>query len=192
MIGYASAAVVADNVGMSEAKPVPSFIQTPAPPTARPESGPLIWLACGMLLVSLLALILLAGRHTLAAHAGTRPLAEKACNVLGCTLPPWQDASAFRMLEHNVRAHPDAPAVLRVVAGFRNEAPWPQRWPRLRLTLADANGQALAERAFTPEEYLPADAPALIGAGQTASVQLAVREPARHAVAFRFAFLPAE
>ncbi|PJK03064.1 hypothetical protein CO612_09465 [Lysobacteraceae bacterium NML71-0210] len=166
----------------------PSFIANHDEVTA-PEASPAIWLACGVLLVSLVMLVLLAGRGTLAASASTRPLAEKACAVLGCSLPLWRDASAFRMLEHDIRSLPDTPGALRVVAGFRNEAPWPQAWPQLLLTLSDSNGQPLAQRAFTPEEYLPQDHPEVIGAGQTASLQLLLREPAREAVAFQFGFI---
>lgn len=168
----------------------PSFVeQEELPPL--PEAKPAIWLACGVLLASLALLILLAGRETLAASASTRPLAEKTCALLGCSLPLWRDASAFRMLEHDIRSLPDTPGALRVVAGFRNEAPWPQAWPQLVLTLSDANGQALAQRAFKPEEYLPPGSPAVIGAEQTASLQLLLREPAREAVAFQFGFIPA-
>lgn len=172
-------------------EPTPSFIAShdEAPGTA--EASPAIWLACGVLLASLAVLILLAGRSTLAASASTRPLAEKACATLGCKLPLWRDANAFRMLEHDIRSLPDTPGALRVVAGFRNDAPWPQAWPQLVLTLSDNNGQPLAQRAFTPAEYLPKDSPGLIGAGQTASLQLLLREPAREAVAFQFGFIAA-
>ena len=171
------------------AEDAPSFIPSPEEAANTPEASPAIWLVCGVLLASLAVLVLLAGRATLAASASTRPLAEKACNVLGCSLPLWCDASAFRMLEHDIRTLPDRPGTLRVVAGFRNDAPWPQAWPHLLLTLSDSNGQPLAQRAFTPEEYLPEDSPAVIGAGQTASLQLLLREPSRKAVAFQFGFI---
>ncbi|RMH92875.1 DUF3426 domain-containing protein [Lysobacter pythonis] len=166
----------------------PSFAAGTA--SARPTASPALWLACGILLTSLLGMLLVAGRGQLAADARTRPLAERACALLGCRLPVWRDAGAFRMLAHDVRADPQQPGVLRVRAGFRNEAPWPQAWPRLVLTLSDANGQPLARRAFTPDEYLADAPPPLIGAGQTASLQLAVHEPARPAVAFQFGFDP--
>lgn len=168
--------------------PTPSFAARPV--GERVRAGVAVWIGCGVLLVSLLLMLLLAGRTDLAADARTRPLAERACAVLGCDLPVWRDAGAFHMSGHALRNDPTDPGILRVNAGFRNDAPWPQPWPRLKLTLSDANGQALAERAFLPSEYLPAGHPPLIGAGQTASVQLAIHEPAREAVAFQFAFLP--
>lgn len=172
-----------------QATATPSFAAN-APAGEQPRAGIAVWIGCGVLLASLLLLLLLAGRAELAADARTRPLAERACALLGCSLPVWRDVGAFRMSGHALRSDPAAPGILQVSAGFRNDAPWPQDWPRLKLTLSDANGQALAERAFLPAEYLPAGHPPLIGSGQTASVQLAIHEPAREAVAFQFAFLP--
>ena len=172
---------------MSEpATDAPSFAA--ARTSLRPRAGKWVWLGCGVLLTSLLAMLLVAGRAQLAADARTRPLAERACAVLGCDVPVWRDASAFRMLDHDVSADPAQPGVLQVRAGFRNDAQWPQAWPRVLLTLSDANGQPLAERALLPAEYLGAAHPPLIGAGQTASLQFAVREPDRAAVAFHFGF----
>lgn len=166
----------------------PSFA---AAPGTRPRAGKWIWLGIGVLIVTLAAMLLVAGRNTLAADARTRPLAERTCAWLGCTLPPWQDMQAFRLLESDMHADAALPGALRVQAGFINEAPWPQAWPSLELTLSDASGQPLARRVLAPADYLDAQHPALIGAGQTASVQFTVREPARSAVAFHFAFQPA-
>ena len=165
----------------------PSFA---AAPGSRPRAGKGVWLGIGILLVTLSAMLLLAGRDALAADARTRPLAERTCAWLGCTLAAWQDMRAFRLLEHDMHADPALPGALRVQAGFINEAPWPQAWPELVLTLSDASGRPLAQRALAPADYLDAQHPAMIGAGQTASVQFTVREPARSAVAFGFAFRP--
>ena len=165
----------------------PSFAATRG---TRPTTGKWILLAIGVLLVTLITMLLVAGRDALATDARTRPLAERSCAWLGCTIPAWQDMRAFHMLEHDMHADPAIPGGLRVQAGFRNEAPWPQAWPDLVLTLSDANGQALARRALAPADYLDGQHPALIGAGQTASVQFTVREPARAAVAFNFSFQP--
>lgn len=169
------------------ARTAPSFA---AAREVRPRAGKWLWLGIGVLLATLIAMLLVAGRDALATRASTRPLAERTCAWLGCRLAPWQDLRALHMLEHDMQADPAIPGALRVQAGFRNDAPWPQAWPMLVLTLSDANGQPLARRALAPSEYLDGRHPPLIGAGQTASVQFRVREPARAAVAFDFAFRP--
>ena len=52
---------------------------------------------------------------------------------------------------HADRAHPGA---LRVQAGFRNEAPWPQAWPELVLTLSDVEGLSYEEIAVVMDTSL--------------------------------------
>ena len=49
-------------------------------------------MALGLVAGSLLLVlqVLLADRARLAADARTRPFMERACALLGCTLPPWR------------------------------------------------------------------------------------------------------
>lgn len=145
-------------------------------------------------LVAVLAVILglqlmLAQRAELAADARWRPWIQATCDALGCMLPPWRDPGAFRMLDRDVRGRPDAPGVLQVTASFRNDAPWAQAWPTLRVGLTDIEGREVAARAFLPAEYR--DAPggdALLAPGQSASVRFDIREPEARIVAFTFDF----
>lgn len=174
---------------MSEAKPLPSFAHSGTPTDEQtPQADWRVWLAVAALALSLVLLILLAGRQTLAADAGSRSLIERACAILGCEVPVWHDLKAFQMEGHDIRPHPQLPGVLRIRGGFSNQARWAQDWPELVLTLSDASGQPLAQRAFQPEEYLGAAPDELLGAGQTASLQFDVHEPAGTAVTFQFAF----
>ena len=98
----------------------PRDIDTPsfaAAPSERPRAERWVWIGCGVLLVTLITMLLVAGRTSLAADARTRPLAERACAVLGCNVPAWRDAGAFRMLEHDVRSDPAIPGDQRRVIG---------------------------------------------------------------------------
>lgn len=143
-----------------------------------------------MVLTVLLGLqLLLAQRHTLAADARWRPALAALCNVIGCELRPWREPHAFTMLARNVRPAPQHPGVLLVEASFRNDARWPQPWPRLLLRLSDGRGHALGQRLVAPVEYRGSTlAPTKLAPGQSASVRFAVREPAPDVVAFDFDF----
>jgi hypothetical protein len=172
------------------AKPAPSFVamrqQAPVAATR------LRWLAptaIGALSLLLLLQILLADRARLSADARWRPLLSGLCNVLGCSLPPWREPTAFRLVARDVRAHPQQPGVLRATATFRNDARWAQAWPRVVLTLSDVEGRAIGRRDFTPSEYL-GDAPTenSLSSGQSAMILLDVVEPAANVVAFSFEF----
>lgn len=138
----------------------------------------------------LLALqVLLADRERLAGQAGWRPLLATLCAGLGCTLPPWREPGAFTLLQRDVRQHPTRPGALRVSATFRNDARWPQPWPRLQLSLADVHGRTAGVRSFTAEEYLGgAPAQPELASGETATVAMDILEPAPDIVAFDFGF----
>lgn len=168
------------------ATPLPSFARRRA---ALPGAG-FDWTTTGALaaLALLLALqLLLADRARLAADARWRPLLANVCGVLGCALPPWREPAAFTVLARDVRPHPSTPGALRVTASFRNDAHWPQPWPRLRLVLSDVDGRPVAARDFAPREYLGA-APEQVelASGQAATVAMDIAEPGPRSVAFDF------
>ncbi|MCX7563114.1 DUF3426 domain-containing protein [Xanthomonadaceae bacterium XH05] len=172
--------------------PTPSFIPDVAPTlpadTARPRAWPR-WLAVAALLPLLGVQCVYAEREALAADARWRPWLERACAVIGCALPAWHDPAAMQLMTRDVRPHPSVPDALLISASFRNDAPWPQHWPNLHLSLSDLNGQAIAQREFAPDQYLGMTARDLtIQPGQTASVTLEVRDPGKEAVAFEFDF----
>jgi len=140
------------------------------------------------LLLVLATQLLLVERATLAASTQWRPLIARACAVLLCELPPWHEPAAIAMLDRGVQPHPHLPGVLAVRASFRNDARFPQPWPRLLLNLADVDGRPVAQGLLSPREYgAPADA-ALLAPGQVASVGFSVREPEPRSVAFSFEF----
>ena len=93
------------------------------------------------------------------------------------------------MLSRHVRPHPDAPGTLLIDASFRNDARWPQPWPRLELTLSDVDGRTVGARTFDAREYLGAPpAQPELAPGQSASLSLAVVEPAPDIVSFTVDF----
>ncbi len=177
---------------------IPSAAQTPSfarttEPAAVPTQTSRRWLRPALVvgLGLLLAGQCVVSEHVrLAADAQWRPWLLRACTVLGCQLPDWHDPAALRILTRDVRPHPSVPDALLISASFRNEAPWPQRWPPLELTLADLDGQAIGQRRFSAAQYLGLGVTDdLIQPGQTASITLEVRDPGKQAVAFEFDLL---
>jgi hypothetical protein len=93
------------------------------------------------------------------------------------------------MLSREVRPLGGIAGGLQVQASFRNDARWSQAWPVLVLSLSDADGRTVGERAFTSSEYLGADATQKeLGAGQSAQIALQLHEPNPDVVAFSFEF----
>lgn len=132
---------------------------------------------------------LLADRARLASNAHWRPLLEALCGALSCDLPPWREPEAFALLQRDVRQHPTVRGALRITASFRNDARWPQPWPKLHVTLSDVNGRPAGERSFEVREYLGGPpAQAMLGSGETATVAMDVLEPAAQTVAYDMRF----
>ena len=163
----------------------PSFIREAAP--RRSHRGE--WLALVLLVAALVAQLFFSQRAQLAADARWRPLVSAACGALGCSVPAWREPDAFSMLSRDVIAVPGRPGVLRVQASFRNDARWPQPWPALRLSLADASGRVLGARRFEPTDYLGrAPGTATLAPGQAAQLAFDIAEPGAGVVAFDFRF----
>lgn len=170
------------------ARPAPSFARARVSAAAVDRRRLALRLAAIAALSLLLILqLLLSDRARLAGDARWRPLLTQLCGVLQCTLPAWREPRAFRVLERNITLR--TPGVLRVSARIRNDARWSQPWPRLQLTLSDANGRDVATRLFTPGEYLGgAPTQAELGSGQSAALSMDIVEPGPQAVAFTFDF----
>src|SRR3546814_1250481 len=67
---------------------------------------------------------------------------------------------------------------------FRHDARWPQPWPRMRLTLSDINGNAVATRDFGARDYLGnAPTQAELRSGQSASIAMDIVESGPRSVA---------
>lgn len=167
---------------------MPSFARGPAGTgTGRRER----WvIAVVIALALLLALqLLLADRARLAGDAHWRPLLLALCAPLRCDLPPWREPAAFTLVQRDVRQHPTRSGALRVSATFRNDARWSQPWPRLELTLSDANGRPAGERSFKVEEYLGgAPSQPELASGESATVAMDILEPASGIVGYDFGF----
>ena len=171
--------------GSKRMPPIASNFMKGEQPTARhwPELWP--WLVTMALAALLVVQILLADRTRLAADAGWRPVIAELCARLRCTVPAWRQPGAFHITSRDVHPHPSAAGVLLISATFRNDAPFPQAWPQLQLTLSNLDGDALGLRRFAPREYLGGDpATAQLDPGQSAAITLAVLDPGKRAVAF--------
>ena len=168
----------------------PSFAKAPTTVSlAQRRLHRIEWGVVAGLAALLLVQVVASDFDQLAADSATRPWLQGACSVLRCTLPPWREPRALRMLQRDVRANPQRPGLLRISASFRNDARWAQPWPRLRIILSDADGRAIAARDFAANEYLGTGATANdIASGQVAGIAFDVVDPSPHVTAFTFEF----
>lgn len=76
------------------------------------------------------------------------------CELIPCGKPQFSSINQIKLLERNVFTHPVTSNALMVTGSFVNEAPFPQRLPRMLVSLFDIKGELIANRVFEPEEYL--------------------------------------
>ncbi|GAA5003996.1 DUF3426 domain-containing protein [Pseudoluteimonas lycopersici] len=185
--------IQADSASPAPSEPrsrTPSFARKPTSAnTVQRRLQRIEWSVVGGLAALLLVQVVASDFDQLAAGSATRPWLQRVCSALRCTLPPWREPQALRMLQRDVHANPRRPGLLRVSASFRNDARWTQPWPRLRITLADADGRAIAARDFSANEYLGTTPTANgIASGQVAGIAFDVVDPSPRVTAFTFEF----
>ncbi len=191
----------------AEARPAPpAFDATPPPPVpasvrgaarraaakpARSSGNGSWWAASVLLALTLTAQVGWAERERLLEDDRVRPLLDRACAEIGCTLPMRTALAAIRLQSREVRPHPDAPKALRISASMINDASFVQRFPVVEVVLSDLTERPIAMRRFLPGEYLADAANEERGfpPGATTPLVFDVADPGQEAVAFEFRFL---
>jgi predicted Zn finger-like uncharacterized protein len=119
------------------------------------------------------------------------PYAKQICHELNCELIRQRDVSAIKLINRDVRLHPDYQDTLLVNAAMKNELPVRQPYPRVQLTLFDTSGSLLGYREFVPDDYLDSSIDIEKGMPINSPVYfvLEVSGPTAGAVSFEFRFL---
>lgn len=119
------------------------------------------------------------------------PWAESLCGHFSCTLHRQRDLAAIRILNRDVRLHPNYADMLLVNATMANQSDQAQPFPKIQFTLFDTSGQMLGYREFAAEEYLDRSINVARGMipGQPVHFVLEIAGPTQDAVSFEFRFL---
>lgn len=83
-------------------------------------------------------------------------LLRTACIELGCSIGPPREAGRITIEASDLQSDPARKGLLQLSATLRNRADFPVAFPHLELALQDVQGQVVARRVFSPEEYLSA------------------------------------
>lgn len=167
----------------------PRFVHERRAPRRRERRWPWV-LVCALLALSLGAQLAWAKREVLVADPTVGAWLRQTCASLGCELPLVRDVRRLHLVARDVQAHPSVPGALMISATLRNDAPFAQPYPVVRLVLSDADGHRVAMRRLHPAEYLD-DAAAIragLAPGASAALVFEVADPGTRAVAFEFGF----
>ena len=119
------------------------------------SSGPLTWFV-GILLLTAVgtAQVIYYQRYQLVEDSRYQQQVINLCQVLPCAETEFSSTGQIRLLERNIFTHPVTSNALMVTGSFVNQAPFAQKLPELLISLFDVQGKLIANRLFTPPEYL--------------------------------------
>ncbi len=164
---------------------------------SEPQGRPLRTL--GWLLVNALLLVVLLGQlawfhqDKLLQHEQLRSIYETVCDRIGCELPLQQDMGKIKSRYLSVLPHPSNPNALVLNILMVNEAPFAQPLPHISFRFFDLNGQVIAQRIFTPAEYLQGEARGLqqFPANNSVQISLEILKPGLDHDNYQVQYLPA-
>ena len=119
-----------------------------------------------------------------------KPYLSQFCRYFPCTFSGPKEVKRIHITDREVRAHPKMKNALLVSAIFVNRAEISQPYPDIVLTLSDLTNTVLAQRRFSPADYLSKtkDRFQLMNPGVPLHIQLEVLDPGNDAVNFEFTF----
>lgn len=128
-----------------------------APPPLPPRPG----VAWGWVVASVMATCVLLGqlayqyRTEIGSQVpGARSVFKSICENAGCSVPLPTKSEHLRTEWSELTFVPDHPNLIQLSATLRNQAPYPQAYPHLELSLKDGEEHLLARRVFTATDYL--------------------------------------
>ena len=129
-------------------------------------------------------------RNELARHTILRPWLEQLCILASCEIPMRKDIKHIIILNREIRGTADNKKILQVNITLKNIAAHIQPFPKIQLTFSDINGNKIAHRRFTPDEYLASQIDQSKGMKPQVPViaSLQILDPGRNAVTFQFEF----
>lgn len=159
------------------------------------------WQTIGMVVLLIALAAALIGQLTffyhqqLLAQAPSRAVMSRACELVGCTLPPLSDPSQIQVTDLLLNDHPDYLNITVLTLSMQNRATFTQMMPDLVLQFSNPQGEPVAGRQFSARHYAAersTDKPGL-DAGELISAELAFASPGDNAVNYRLTLVqPAE
>ena len=151
-----------------------------------PVRHPQLWIAG----IGLLALLLLAqGTWLLRETPFVYSKMVRACEMIGCTPPQVRRPESIMIVDRLFTAIENQPGTFQLQLNLQNEAPWPQPFPTIELSLLDSKGVVLARNRFDVDQYLGSNRSRILEPEVTTNIAFRVRTPLAETSGFMLEFL---
>ena len=162
----------------------------------RKKRSPLLTTLMAMLLLILIAglglqFIVFRSYNIATQWPQTRPLLTRACHYLPCVYSGRREPRKIQLVNRDIRVEATAKHALLISATLLNRAGYAQPYPRVDIKLSDLSGELVAERVFSPRDYLKRNESRLklLRPDIPTVITLKVLDPGSEAVNFEFRFL---
>ena len=120
-----------------------------------------------------------------------KPHLVRFCQAMPCQFVGRRDSRQIILTSRDVRSHPGGKNTILINAIFVNKAEFEQPYSDILLTLSDLTTTVLAQRRFSPSDYLNKQTGIfqLMKPGRPVHISLEVLDPGNDAVNFQFEFL---
>ena len=152
--------------------------------------GPLAWFV-GILLLAAIgtAQVIYYQRYQLVDDLRYQQQVINLCRLLPCAETSFSSTGQIRLQERNIFTHPVINNALMVTGSFVNQAPFAQKLPELLISLFDVQGNLIANRLFSPKEYLLENKNRRIfKPGLPVQFRLEIVDPGTNALTYEFEF----
>lgn len=153
--------------------------------------SPLFWLV-GILLLSSIAIAqaIYYQRYSLIENPRYQKQVLSLCQLVPCNKSQFSSTQQIKLLDRNVYTHPVESNALMITGSFVNQAAFDQKLPKLLVSLFDLQGNLIANRLFTPTEYLQTNKNrTLLTSVKPVQFRLEVSDPGTDALTYEFEFI---
>lgn len=152
--------------------------------------SPLFWFIGILLLIAMgIAQTIYYQRYQLVENKRYQQQVINLCEILPCAESAFASTDQIKLLERNLFTHPVIDDALMVSGSFVNQAPFAQKLPDLLISLFDVQGNLIANRLFTPSEYLQEDKNrGIMQPDKAVQFRLEILDPGTDALTYEFEF----
>jgi len=159
--------------------------------TRLSQFAPLFWLVGILMLAALsIAQTIYYQRFSLIEKSRYQKQVLSLCQLVPCNESQFSSTQQIKLLDRNVFTHPVQSGALMVTGSFVNQAIFDQKLPKLLVSLFDLQGKLIANRLFTPSEYLQTDRNRrLMEVAKPVQFRLEISDPGTDALTYEFEFM---
>jgi hypothetical protein len=114
----------------------------------------LLWILLPIFFLDLFISTVIKHKDELAQNDKWRESIQQFCKILNCQLPTYSNLTSIIIEDNALIASETQKNAIQLHAMLNNTANFDQKYPNLKINFTDINGNLIAKKIITPEQYL--------------------------------------